>query len=1044
MRSRHRRLGTALAAVGGLVLLTMSPSSASTTSYEPLPNLPYNACNDTTLPTDYGTNFPTPNDPYGFGYYNQSVLGWEGNWYAPFTYLSGSYFARGVPTTYTDRGGSKFCGEMYSFGVYTFGLAAGQAPAAQSVSWSMADGYLPAMTTSFTRNSVHVSITDFADQQTIGGNPVELVYTRITATNQGAAAVDVPPQATGTNLVELDSNPVAVQPGATVTHDFAAAVDTFGSGKPLPATQQITAQAKPYDAAYRHMAGYWNQRLSVIPRLDLPNVQLPDTNNLASPGTAMDNAYKAAFVYTRIVESGKAPFSGANNYDWLLNHDLPGILDNRFELGDFTDAQNLLLTGRISEDPNFDEKGANWYWDGPWRTPLAWAQYLMTTGDVAFVKKYFADNDPQWGPSLQALMHTDYLSQLDSSTGYLQYSYDNDSGGVWLFDDETALAGLASYRYIAARIGNSAEAKWANDAYNSLLAAVNKGLAANDAGYLPCEVNAPFSSDRCGTPNDANWASQVLWGENSWDILLSGGALDGILGSPAETDNVYQTGYSRLAGNVPYPSFGAYTGYSVALNTAYANGALYGDAYRDLPITSYAWQIATTTGGPNAWWEANGSDPSPDNPWIGSHAPPEFGAVPYAWPMAGQTQSLLQSLAATGLVASGDGSTASDYHTALYIGRGIPDQWITPGQSVGVSNITSTDRSGKRSTYSVRLSTTRGADGHPVVHVVLAGQLPGNDVRIQLPVFADAGVLRVQGGTYDAATHTVTLRGGRSAQIVLGESARPAVTVTATSTAGGTHTPPLLIDGLKSDVTATFHNTGQTTLRNVAVTLSAPSGWTVASGAGTTYSSVAPGQTVSGTWQVTPSANADGGYGLVASASYSAPASASGSVSAEQWTRAQPAFPLPSGTTNVAPAAIASASYTSPWTTVSAINDAIYPATSFDQADPYWGTWPQEGTQWIQLTWPSTQTVSGASVYFWSDGGGVLPPASWTIQYWTGSAWADVTGASSYGTALNQFNTVTFAPVTTTQLRAVFDTGYTATCTGLCHAVGVIQWVVGG
>ena len=81
----------------------------------------------------------------------------------------------------------------------------------------------------------------------------------------------------------------------------------------------------------------------------------------------------------------KSPFSGANNYAWLLNHDLPGILDNRFELGDFTDAQNLLLVGRISENPNFNEVGANWYWDGLWRTPLAWADYLRKTNDAAFV-----------------------------------------------------------------------------------------------------------------------------------------------------------------------------------------------------------------------------------------------------------------------------------------------------------------------------------------------------------------------------------------------------------------------------------------------------------------------------------------------------------------------------------------------------------------------------------------------------------------------------------------------------------------------------------
>ena len=61
---------------------------------------------------------------------------------------------------------------------------------------------------------------------------------------------------------------------------------------------------------------------------------------------------------------------------------MPGILDNRFELGDFSGAQNLLLTARISEASNFNEFGANWYWDGPWRTPLAWAQYLETTNDT--------------------------------------------------------------------------------------------------------------------------------------------------------------------------------------------------------------------------------------------------------------------------------------------------------------------------------------------------------------------------------------------------------------------------------------------------------------------------------------------------------------------------------------------------------------------------------------------------------------------------------------------------------------------------------------
>ena len=196
-------------------------------------------------------------------------------------------------------------------------------------------------------------------------------------TNHGSARVTVPPGASGSGLVELDQASDDVAPGQTVNHDFVAPVDTFGSGQPLPtltaATPGQASSVDTYATAYTHMAKYWEEQVSVAPTLSLPNVSLANTNNLADPGTAIDNAYKAAYVYTRIVQTAESEFSGANNYDWLLNHDVPGILDNRFELGDFSDAQNLLLTARISEASNFNEHGANWYWDGPWRTPLAWA-----------------------------------------------------------------------------------------------------------------------------------------------------------------------------------------------------------------------------------------------------------------------------------------------------------------------------------------------------------------------------------------------------------------------------------------------------------------------------------------------------------------------------------------------------------------------------------------------------------------------------------------------------------------------------------------------
>ena len=1018
---------------------------ATGSSYEPLPNLPVNACQDSTLPRDYGTNFPVPRDPNGFGFANQTVIGWEGNFYAPFAYLSGSYFARGVPQQYT-QGGTTYCGAMYSFGAYTYGLPAGQAPAPGSVQWTMADGYLPALTTSFTRNDVAISITDFADRVQFSGNPVELVYTRVTVTNNGSQAAYVPPDGSGPNLVTLTSPADTVAPGQTVKHDFVAAVDTFSTSTSLPSATQLLAQAPSYSNAAANMAAYWNQRLSVIPALSLPNVTLPGTGGLAGPGQAIDNAYKAAFVYTRIVQVAKSPFSGANNYDWLLNHDLPGIMANRFQLGDLTDAQNLLLVGRISEQPNFNEVGANWYWDGLWKTPVAWADYLAMSNQVGFVRTYFHDDatgPSPWGPSLYTMMHTYLLQQLDSSTGYLRPSDDNDSGGTWLFDDEAVLAGLAAYRYIATRIGDPAEAQWADSQYTSLLTATNAGLTGNEqasgANFLPCEVNQPVTADRCATPGDANWAGSNLWGQNAWDIYLQGGALNGVLGDPAQTDNLYQMGFSRLAGSVPYPSFGAYTGYSVALNTGYSAAALYGGAYRDLPITSYAWQINTTTGGPNAWWEANGSPPDPNNPWAGSHAAPEFGAIPYAWPMASQTQTLLQSLVARGLVATANPDGSFAYHTALYIGRGVPDAWVVPGEHIAVDNLTSSVNAStsQRASYGVKISfggSTTGR-GSKTVLVSLTGTLPGHDIRVQLPVFADAGVENVIGGSYSAATHTVTMfPQGRQVLVKLGRSARPTVGVQVASTAPGQHTLPTLTSGVATTATATVTNTGSTTIQNATVTVTAPAGWTSQATSPTSFAAIQPGQAETVTWSVTPPSDANGGAGLVVSMAYTAPAGASGSVSAEQWVDVQRPLPLPPGATDLALTASPSASYTSPWEHVTAINDGVYPTSSNDSQDIRWGCWPETGTQWIELDWTQPITTNGSSVYFLDDGGGVRLPASWVVQYWNGSAWVDVPNPSTYPTADDTFNGVSFDPVTTTGLRVSLQSGLAS--------VGVIQWVV--
>ena len=128
-----------------------------------------------------------------------------------------------------------------------------------------------------------------------------------------------------------------------------------------------------------------------------------------------------------------------------------------------------------------------------------------------------------------------------------------------------------------------------------------------------------------------------------------------------------------------------------------------------------------------------------------------------------------------------------------------------------------------------------------VVEVSLAGRLPGNDVQVQLPVFADAGVQRVIGGSYDPATHSVTMD-RRMAEIQLGQANRPALTVNVDSTAPGQHSQPALYPGTQTTASSSMTNTGATAISNVKLSFDAPTGWTSTATTPASFAVIAPGR----------------------------------------------------------------------------------------------------------------------------------------------------------------------------------------------------------
>ncbi len=643
------------------------------------------------------------NQAFTGAYGTASAIGWAGNEHGVVTCLGGRFYVQGD------------VGRAFGFGIYDH----------SPTTWVDADGYLPAQITGFTRSGVGVAITEFADRLVLGGHPYVAVYCRVVITNTtGVVATADPFPSAG--LIPLATAPDRIGPHASAVHDYVLAVDRFGGSYPWPSPHALTA-AGSFDRHYAHMRSFWNAQLRKIAQVRVPDPQLND-------------AYRSGFVYTMIARSGIHSNTGVNNYEAEFSHDVIGILANLFTQGDYDDAHALLLDAR-------DVVGAPEYVDGLWTYSWPWAVYLMKTGDLAFVEANFATSGAagETQPSIEQSAHR-IAADRTGPNGIIGITNDIDSNGYWTVDDFEALMGLAAYRYLAQRVGNAGEVRWATAEYDSLLAATNATLTATirryHLDYLPCAMLQPNTANRCRNPEDANWAAPLLFGRFAWDGQLFGAPV----GGPGVqlVDATYAYGFHRLAGKLPAGTFGGYPGdyYSSGYNAGYGSAGLASAHYRDQGIQSYEFMITHTQSGQYSWWESVQA-PSARSPWVGSHPVVGGGSSPHAWGIANANKVLLDSLVAQ----SSDGT--------LIVGRGVPNAWTAPGETISVTNFPTTD--GRR--ISVRVS-----GGGRSVTLDTSG--PTGTVAFELPAFvgniasSSAGTVDESTGTVrlSAAEHTVTVR----------------------------------------------------------------------------------------------------------------------------------------------------------------------------------------------------------------------------------------------------------------------------------------------
>jgi hypothetical protein len=694
-------LVAAIALAAGAATAVAAPARATATATTTATSEPYQCVPNgpTGGQTVYGT----------FG--DASVIGWAGNSQGVVACLGGSFWVdtsgpNGGPGSASTAAVS---GTTYGYGVYDD----------SKTTWVNADGYLPAMVTTFHRDGASVAITNFGDQVSIGGHSYVIIYSRVAVTNPTGAAISLDPEPTA-GLIPLNSASATVPAHSTVNHDYAVPSDKFGGSYAYPSTSAIVA-AGGFDQHFAHMRSFWNSQLAGIAQITaLPDARLID-------------AYKTGFIYTQIIRSGAELKTGANGYDQEFSHDVIGILANLFTQGYTTGAHALLDRARhvSGNQPQ--------YLDGVWTYPWVWAIYLLKTGDLSFVKANFATEGSggKTEPSIKDTAHT-IAADRTGPGGIMEETNDIDANGYWTIDNYEALMGLWAYRYLAQQVGNTSEASWATSQYNSLLAATNKTLnstiSANHLNYLPCSMTEPNTANRCANAEDANWAAPFLFGRWAWDGSLFGAPLSGP--GISLIDATYSYGFGRLSGKLPANTFGGYPTqyYSTAYNAGYGEWGLASNDYRSQGIGSYEFMVSNGQSGPYSWWESQ-QFPNPGSPWVGTHPEAGNGSSPHAWGIANANMELLDSLAAQ----RSDGS--------LVVGRGVPDSWLTGGKTISLANFPTTD--GKH----IGLSIT-GHGGS--VTLTLSGDQPSGPVLFQLPAFV-GHIAHASAGTVDNKTGTVTL-----------------------------------------------------------------------------------------------------------------------------------------------------------------------------------------------------------------------------------------------------------------------------------------------